>query len=39
VDIWGIVGEIFMVESEEECRSEEEDVVCEILNDEGFPPP
>jgi hypothetical protein len=32
--VYGFVGEVFHVDSEEECRSEEENVICEILNDE-----
>ena len=34
VDIWGIVGEVFQVDSEEECKSKEEYVKCEILDED-----
>jgi hypothetical protein len=33
----GLVGEAFIVESEEECKSEEEDVICEVLGEADFP--
>jgi hypothetical protein len=33
----GFVGEIFLVDSVEECRSEEEDVICEVWGEADFP--
>ena len=37
-DKFGFVGEAFLVESEEECKSEErEDWICEVWGEADFP--
>ena len=32
----GLVGEAFLVESEEECKSESKDVICEVWGEADF---